>query len=84
MAVRRINLLLPIKIIAIGTCLAMSLAAMGNVPIIPSPPQLSAKGYLLIDAATGEVIVEHNSLQRLPPASLTKIMTSFVAAKEVK
>jgi serine-type D-Ala-D-Ala carboxypeptidase (penicillin-binding protein 5/6) len=51
--------------------------------IIPAPPQLAASGYLLIDAKTGKVLVEHNADQRLPPASLTKIMTSFVAAKEL-
>ena len=60
----------------IGSCFAAE-------PIIPSPPQLAAKGYLLIDATTGEVIVEHNAQQRLPPASLTKIMTSYVAANEI-
>ena len=51
--------------------------------IIPAPPQLSSTAYLLIDANTGKVIAEQNSEQRLPPASLTKIMTSYVAAKEL-
>ncbi|MBA57916.1 MAG: serine-type D-Ala-D-Ala carboxypeptidase [Gammaproteobacteria bacterium] len=52
--------------------------------IIPAPPQISAEGYLLIDANTDEIIVSFNSEQRLPPASLTKIMTSYVAAKELE
>ncbi len=51
--------------------------------IIPAPPQLAASGYMLIDARTGEALVEQNAEQRLPPASLTKIMTSYVAAKEL-
>ena len=51
--------------------------------IIPAPPQLAASGYLLIDARTGKALVEQNAEQRLPPASLTKIMTSYVAAKEL-
>jgi len=51
--------------------------------IIPAPPQLAATGYLLIDAKTGKTLVEKNAHQRLPPASLTKIMTSYVAAKEL-
>jgi D-alanyl-D-alanine carboxypeptidase (penicillin-binding protein 5/6) len=59
-------------------------ASFASEPIIPAPPQLAAEGYLLIDAETGTVLVEHNSKQRLPPASLTKIMTSFVAATEIK
>jgi len=54
-----------------------------SAPIIPAPPQLAAEGYLLLDADTGRILVEHNSQQRLPPASLTKIMTSYVAAEEL-
>ncbi len=50
-------------------------------PIIPAPPQLAASGYLLIDADSGKVLVEFNSQQRLPPASLTKIMTSYIVAQ---
>ena len=57
---------------------------LASEPIIPAPPQLAAQGYLLIDAVTGTVLVEHNSKQRLPPASLTKIMTSFVVATEIE
>jgi D-alanyl-D-alanine carboxypeptidase (penicillin-binding protein 5/6) len=52
--------------------------------IVPAPPQLAAEGYLLIDAETGSTLVEFNANQRLPPASLTKIMTSYVAAEELK
>ena len=58
-------------------------SARNHTPIIPAPPQLAAEGYLLLDADTGRILVEHNSKQRLPPASLTKIMTSFVAADEM-
>ena len=52
--------------------------------ITPLPPQLAAEGYLLIDAATGAALVEFNAEQRLPPASLTKIMTSYVAARAIE
>jgi D-alanyl-D-alanine carboxypeptidase (penicillin-binding protein 5/6) len=55
----------------------------GATAIIPAPPQLAAEGYLLIDADSGLVLVEHNSLQRLPPASLTKMMTSYVVSSEL-
>ncbi len=65
------------------TMLCVSSNTLGSDPIIPAPPQLAAEGYLLIDAVTGTVLVEHNSRQRLPPASLTKIMTSFIAADAV-
>jgi len=65
--------------------LAVSLfwVAKASSQIIPAAPQLAAEGYLLIDATTGKVLVEHNSQQRLPPASLTKIMTSYIASTEL-
>jgi D-alanyl-D-alanine carboxypeptidase (penicillin-binding protein 5/6) len=52
--------------------------------IIPAPPQLAASSYLLIDAATGEVLVEKNANEPLPPASLTKIMSSYIFSGEVE
>jgi len=51
--------------------------------IIPSPPELAAKAYLLMDADTGKVIIEHNADEPLPPASLTKMMTSYIVSEEV-
>lgn len=54
-----------------------------NAPIIPPPPSIAASSYLLLDADTHKVLVEHNLHEPLPPASLTKIMTSYVAAAEL-
>ena len=51
--------------------------------IIPRPPQIAATSYILMDAKTGEILVEENADIPLPPASLTKIMTSYVAAHEL-
>lgn len=51
--------------------------------IVPSPPQLAAKAYLLVDAESGAVLAEHNADMPLPPASLTKMMTSYVLATEI-
>lgn len=51
---------------------------------IPSPPQLAAKSYVLMDGASGKVLVENNSDQRLPPASLTKLMTAYIATLEIR
>ena len=58
--------------------------AVSAQSITPAAPQLAAEGYLLIDAATGHVLVEFNSEQRLPPASLTKIMTSYIISAELR
>ncbi|MGL4318090.1 MAG: D-alanyl-D-alanine carboxypeptidase family protein [Pseudomonas sp.] len=52
--------------------------------VIPSAPQLAAKSYVLLDAASGKVLVENNGDQRLPPASLTKLMTAYIATLEIR
>ncbi|MED5297081.1 D-alanyl-D-alanine carboxypeptidase family protein [Halomonas sp. DP8Y7-3] len=51
--------------------------------MIPAPPQLAAKSWILIDANSGRVLAEHNSDQRLPPASLTKLMTAYLVEREL-
>jgi D-alanyl-D-alanine carboxypeptidase (penicillin-binding protein 5/6) len=54
-------------------------AAISNKPLItPSPPVLNAKSYILIDVNSGKIIAEKNSDEKLPPASLTKMMTLYV------
>ncbi|MGH8354987.1 MAG: D-alanyl-D-alanine carboxypeptidase family protein [Pseudomonas sp.] len=52
--------------------------------VIPSPPQLAATAYVLMDAASGQVLVANNGDQRLPPASLTKLMTAYIATLEIR
>lgn len=73
-----------IRILAAGILVVMGLVVQAAPSIIPAPPQLAAEGYLLVDATTGASLAEFNVDQRLPPASLTKIMTSYVAAKEIE
>ena len=51
--------------------------------IIPRAPDIAATSYILIDALTGHIIVEENADEALPPASLTKIMTAYIAVEEV-
>lgn len=55
-----------------------------EAPIIPPPPAVAASSYLLMDADTQKVLVEHNMHEPLPPASLTKIMTAFIAEVELE
>ncbi|MCO4836942.1 MAG: D-alanyl-D-alanine carboxypeptidase [Oceanospirillaceae bacterium] len=64
-------------------CLGLASSAYAAQALVPQPPQLAAKAYILIDALTGEVIVEHNADQLLPPASLTKLMTAYILDYEV-
>lgn len=52
--------------------------------VVPAAPQLAAKAWVLMDGASGQILVENNSDQRLPPASLTKLMTAYIATKEIE
>ena len=60
-----------------------ALAATAAMAAVPPAPKLPADAYFLMDATTGQVLVDHNGDLALPPASLTKIMTSYVLAEEV-
>ncbi|MBL4610017.1 MAG: D-alanyl-D-alanine carboxypeptidase [Pseudomonas sp.] len=51
--------------------------------IVPAAPQLAASSYILLDARSGKVLMEHNADEPLPPASLTKMMTSYIASLEI-
>lgn len=50
----------------------------------PDAPQIDAKAYILMDYASGKVLTESNADQRLDPASLTKMMTSYVVGQAIK
>jgi D-alanyl-D-alanine carboxypeptidase (penicillin-binding protein 5/6) len=56
-----------------------------NAAITPNPtvPTIAAKSYILQDFASGRIIAEQNSQQRLPPASITKLMTAYVVSHEL-
>ncbi|MBM4901139.1 D-alanyl-D-alanine carboxypeptidase [Vibrio parahaemolyticus] len=51
--------------------------------VFPNAPELSSRGYVLMDYHTGKVLVERDADKRLNPASLTKLMTAYVAGQEV-
>lgn len=54
-------------------------------PIIsPTVPELKASSYFLMDADSGKVLVEKNADVRLPPASLTKLITMYVISDALK
>lgn len=52
--------------------------------IIPEAPTFDAQSWVLMDYATGQVLVEHNQHEKVWPASLTKMMTSYVIGMEIK
>jgi D-alanyl-D-alanine carboxypeptidase (penicillin-binding protein 5/6) len=53
------------------------------LPIPPAPAPKSAAAWILIDYATGQVLAGENYDARREPASITKVMTSYVIAAEM-
>ena len=51
---------------------------------VPNPPDLNLKSYILIDPDTNKVIAESNSDGKIEPASMTKVMTAYVVADQIK
>jgi len=45
----------------------------------PTPPSIKASALYLVDMKSGRVLLEKDATRRLPPASLTKVMTALVA-----
>ncbi len=52
--------------------------------IIPKPPGVAARGYIVQDFNSGYVIAEKNADVRLEPASLTKLMTALVVFEKLR
>jgi D-alanyl-D-alanine carboxypeptidase (penicillin-binding protein 5/6) len=50
----------------------------------PSAPALGAKGYLLLDFDSGQVLASKNPDERLDPASITKLMTAYAVFRAIK
>jgi len=51
---------------------------------IPDSPPIAAKAYVLMDHNSGKILAGENENERRSPASLTKIMTSYVIFKRLK
>ncbi|MBR9830106.1 MAG: D-alanyl-D-alanine carboxypeptidase [Oceanospirillales bacterium] len=51
--------------------------------LIPAPPQVSARSYLVMDTDTGHIIAADRENERFAPASLTKMMTSYIVEYEI-
>lgn len=50
----------------------------------PPPIDIAARGYILRDFASGRVLAERNAHERLEPASITKVMSSYITFKALK
>jgi len=78
----------------IAIAMSIPLATLAQTPPRPTPvppkgmptpaaPTLGAKSYILLDFNSGHVLVESNPDMRVEPASITKVMTSYVVFTEL-
>ncbi|WP_035405258.1 D-alanyl-D-alanine carboxypeptidase family protein [Fangia hongkongensis] len=63
---------------------SQSINTAPNVIIKPHPVELNAASWVLMDFETGDVIAQKNDNEKRAPASLTKIMTAYIVASELK
>jgi D-alanyl-D-alanine carboxypeptidase (penicillin-binding protein 5/6) len=61
------------------SALPSALPAQQEPPAVPAAPAIAAKAYLLLDFNSGQTLAAHNAQARIEPASLTKLMTAYLA-----
>jgi len=50
---------------------------------IPTPPTVDARAYILVDSNTDKVLASKDAVARMEPASLTKLMTTYIVFQEL-
>ncbi len=63
--------------------LLLALPARAALPV-PPPPRIEASAWLLVDAQSGRTLAEKDPDARIEPASLTKLMTAYIAFTALK
>jgi len=58
-------------------------AALAAPIPVPAPPQINASSYVLMDFDSGRLLASSNPDQRVEPASITKVMTAYVAFRQL-
>jgi D-alanyl-D-alanine carboxypeptidase (penicillin-binding protein 5/6) len=68
---------------ALGALLLAALSAANTqaqpLPVIPDAPNVNARHYVLIDPASRQILAARGADEHAPPASLTKLMTTYLA-----
>ncbi len=72
-----------ILVIAFGLSAMMATLVVEAAVVKPTPPAINARAYILQDYDSGRVLVEINADEPLEPASLTKMMTVYVALAQL-
>ena len=74
----------PFSLLTIFAFLFQFATAANATGPIPAPPQVAAKNYILVDAYSGRVLAEKEADAQVEPASITKLMTSYVIYRELE
>jgi len=64
--------------------LALCFTAATAFAQMPSPPEVAAKSYILLDLTTGQTLAEREADAPADPASLTKLMTAYVVFAAIR
>ena len=51
--------------------------------VLSTPPELNNKSYVLMDYETGQILAAKNENEKLAPASMTKMMTSYIIEQKL-
>jgi len=72
------------SILVLLCLLSMPVFAQAPAPLIPSPPALAARSWVLLDWQSRQVLVSRNPDERIESASLTKLMTAWLVFDALK
>ncbi len=71
------------KLVQVSTAIGFfAISSLSSAGI--EPPSLDNTAYVLMDYKTGEILAEKNADKPLPPASLTKMMTSYIIEERLE
>ncbi|OBU07277.1 serine hydrolase [Morganella psychrotolerans] len=75
-----------LRVTGLFSGLAFGFLSISNAFAVETPaaPEVDAKAYVLMDYNSGKILASHNADERLDPASLTKIMSSYVVGQAIK
>lgn len=80
---KKITFLKPILASSIALSATFTSSVFAGPIVVPDAPQIAAKGYVLMDYHSGKILAEKEMNTKLSPASLTKMMTSYVIGQEL-
>lgn len=73
-----------LPLLALALYLLGMSSAIAAISLVPSPPSIAAESYILMDFQSGKVLARKNFDERIPPASMTKMMTAYIVFHELE